>query len=101
MQSKAVSPQTLTYIAEGCAQKLKTLNVSGNSLVGFAAVLNKITVSFDICLNYMYYLSGGKSNLCFSNLQKRRKFIPCSVLASLAQTNQGLMPLEPMERKGS
>ena len=45
MQSKAVSPQSLTYVAEQCAQNLKSLNVSGNQLTGFAGVLKKIAVS--------------------------------------------------------
>ena len=45
MQSKAVSPQSLTYVAEQCAQNLNSLNVSGNQLTGFAGVIKRIAAS--------------------------------------------------------
>lgn len=44
-QSKAVSAQSLTYVVEHVADRLTSLNISGNLLVGISPVLNKLAVS--------------------------------------------------------
>ena len=56
LQPDAVSPQCLKHLVERCGSKLQQLNVSGNQLRSFNAILTALAVSREIPPVYIVIL---------------------------------------------